>query len=966
MNDSTNRALEKLLRESKGSAIDSTLWSESTVQLRNIFSLSYFNTHQAQDSTLNTACSAVYWIEAPNGLSALDWGKTQPWFENLTCQPSKNSLAPSNPKKFKVFYTHPEKKSFLAMPRFYGLSIFGKPLRDLRCSGLPAFTDLNFGDPSRPLRFYQEQARDKGLESLKKWGGAMLELDCGAGKCLGYGTPVMMADGSIKRVQDIAVGEQLMGDDSTPRTVLSLARGREALYRVIPIKGDPYVVNESHILSLKHSTNHGRDKKGDVVDISVRTFLDLPPTYHGRAGRLLGYRVGARFPARDVPLDPYMLGYWLGDGSSGYSAITTIEKEVIDYFAFEVARIGLVLKRSGEDITYRISQENRTGRAGSNFFLNALRDLQVLNNKHVPQLYRVNCERVQLEILAGLIDSDGHLTNNTYDIIFKSEQLLDDTIFIARSLGFAAYKTVCQKTCTNSSRGPVTGTYYRTCIHGEGLEKIPVKVPRKQAAPRLQVKDALCTRIRLDPLGEGEYYGFTIDGNRRFLLGDFTVTHNTAISLSIASILKVKTLVICNRSFLMNQWKTDILGVSEYTWKDDNSFVPLQKLIEGGLENRPLHFIKRTCDVCKKTVYSDEVRDSELEILLHSPCFNKMCASRTFVKGKRWIGTNPPSRGWIEQAKIGWLQGKTIDVEDKDIVISSIDSLSDGKYSKDILSQFGLVIVDECHHIAALTLSQVMPQIPSQYVLGISATPERNDGLEHIIYWLLGPCAFVYKRLPSITGISHTVNVQQIIFSDGQDKSDAKMWNGQLAFAEMINRLAEDEERNRVLGDIILQSYKEGRKKILVVSSIVQHAKLLREQLLNHSSKTVSEHDVFSIFGGTKQDVVRKSKTDAARVVFASYAYVGEGYDDSSIDTMVLALPRSSIQQIIGRCERVHEGKHVPIVYDLIDDFSIFESMSYKRQKFYKSRGFLCTRTRWVRKDFDEDKREKDKKMDIQ
>ena len=82
-------------------------------------------------------------------------------------------------------------------------------------------------------------------------------------------------------------------------------------------------------------------------------------------------------------------------------------------------------------------------------------------------------------------------------------------------------------------------------------------------------------------------------------------------------------------------------------------------------------------------------------------------------------------------------------------------------------------------------------------------------------------------------------------------------------------------------------------------------------------------------------------------MVFASFAYVGEGYDDSAIDTMVLALPRSSIQQIIGRCERVHDGKLTPVVYDLIDDFSIFESMSYKRQKFYKSRGFLCSRIRW-------------------
>jgi superfamily II DNA or RNA helicase len=591
-----NRELEKLLRDSKGYPIDENLWSESTVKLRQISS--------SQNSlSLNTTCTAVYWVEAPDDLNATEWAETCPWFENLTCQPSKNSLAPSNPKKFKVYYTHPsaEKKSFLAIPRFYGLSLFGPPSRDLRNQGLPALESLHFGDPSRPLRSYQEQARDRGLESLDKWGGAMLELDCGAGK--------------------------------------------------------------------------------------------------------------------------------------------------------------------------------------------------------------------------------------------------------------------------------------------------------------------------------------------------------TCIALSVAARLRKKTLVICNRSFLMNQWKSDIIGVSDWTWKDTSESVPLKKLIEGGLDDRPQDFIKRTCDVCKKTVFSDEVRPHQLTALLHLSCFNEACPSRSFVKGKRWIGTCPPSRGWIEGAKIGWLQGKIIDVDDKDIVISSIDSLSEGKYSREILSQFGLVIVDECHHIAALTLSQVMPQIPSKYVLGISATPERNDGLEHIIYWLLGPCAFVYKRLPSITGISHTVKVQQVIFSGGQDKSDAKLWNGQLAFAEMINRLAEDSKRNRVLVDIIVKCYNQGRKKILVVSSIVQHAKLLREMLLHQSA--ISEHDVFSIFGGTKQEVVRKSKTDAARVVFASFAYVGEGYDDSAIDTMVLALPRSSIQQIIGRCERVHDGKLTPVVYDLIDDFSIFESMSYKRQKFYKSRGFLCSRIRW-------------------
>ena len=121
----------------------------------------------------------------------------------------------------------------------------------------------------------------------------------------------MMYDGSVKMVQDIKVGDQLMGDDSTPRNVLSLARGREKLYKVIPRKGESYVVNESHILSLKCATNHSkRMKKNSVIDISVKEWLNLPKSFHGRAGVLYGYRVPVEFEYKLVNLDPYFLGLW--------------------------------------------------------------------------------------------------------------------------------------------------------------------------------------------------------------------------------------------------------------------------------------------------------------------------------------------------------------------------------------------------------------------------------------------------------------------------------------------------------------------------------------------------------------------------------------------------------------------------------------------------------------------------------
>ena len=174
-------------------------------------------------------------------------------------------------------------------------------------------------------------------------------------------------------------------------------------------------------------------------------------------------------------------------------------------------------------------------------------------NKHIPHIYKCNSKEVRLELLAGLIDSDGSLQSNGYDIIQKNERLLDDIIFLARSLGFAAYKLKCEKSCMYKGEKK-TGTYYRTNIHGEGVEYIPLKVLRKKANKRKQIKNVLNTGIKVVKREIDNYYGFEIDGNRRFLLGDFTVTHNTVMGLNIISKLKKKTLIIVHKEFLLRQW----------------------------------------------------------------------------------------------------------------------------------------------------------------------------------------------------------------------------------------------------------------------------------------------------------------------------------------------------------------------------------------------------------------------------
>ena len=403
----------------------------------------------------------------------------------------------ARPKKF---YTFLESEKRYYLPRHYGEETFGPPEQNL-LENTGTKVDFKFYWDLLPHQINVWNAIEDHFFTKGKTGG-ILSLPCGMGKCHGKDTKIMMHNGTFKMVQDIEIGDQLMGDDSSPRNVLSLARGREQMYRIVPKKGDSYIVNESHILSLKSSTNHSKKMyKGAIIDISVKDWLK----FHSRGSPLRCYRVPLNFPSKKVDFDPYLLGHWLG-----------IDDKKGDFFT-------------------------------SNGY-------NLIDNKHIPMVYKCNSREIRLQVLAGLIDSDGSLSDDRkgYDLISKYEILLDDIIFLARSLGFAAYKEVCQKTETDTR---ATNLYYRTNIHGPGLEDIPVKIGYKKVTEELeQIKDVLVTGFRVEKLNIDDYYGFTLDGNGRYLLGDFQVTHNTALSIKLASQIGYKTIVVVNKEFLMKQW----------------------------------------------------------------------------------------------------------------------------------------------------------------------------------------------------------------------------------------------------------------------------------------------------------------------------------------------------------------------------------------------------------------------------
>ena len=355
----------------------------------------------------------------------------------------------------------------------------------------------------------------------------------GSGKCLGFHTPVMLYDGTTIKAGEVKDGDLLMGDDSTPRKVVNVVHESGSMVRVTPVKGDSFDCGENHILVFDAAK---RKKIGGVeismgyetVEMDVKQYLDMSNRFKARAKLI---RTGVEFPFQDVPVDPYFLGVWLGDGHGHATALATYDDSLIttpDEEVFEAIceqaeawdmKVGVIGER-GLAKTYSMTTDGK-----SNPLLDVLRGLGVAQPsgfgnpcKHIPSVYKRNSKGVRLELIAGLIDADGHLSSGCVDFVQKRKVVADDFVWLCRSVGLAAYVSY------------VNGEgYWRVSVSGD-LSIVPNRVHRKMADPRRQVKDVLRTGFTMERIEDGTYCSIETDGNHRHLLGDFTVTHNSYVA----------------------------------------------------------------------------------------------------------------------------------------------------------------------------------------------------------------------------------------------------------------------------------------------------------------------------------------------------------------------------------------------------------------------------------------------------
>jgi len=374
--------------------------------------------------------------------------------------------------------------------------------------------------------------QDLFLHSEKKKVG--LFTGAGYGKCLRKSTKVLRFSGEVTQANQITLGDLLMGPDSKPRKVLEIHTGSEVLYEVVPVKGEPFRVTGNHRLTLSRSySKHKTGAKGERQDVAVIEWLGWSDTQKKewkmvRTG--VDFRSGER---QTLSVEPYFLGVLLGDGSMLTTPnVTTMDQVIRDevYRQADIWNGRVVIDNKGGNSkasTYYIR-----GSEGSEGLTAILKRLGLWGHrggtKFIPDIYKLASREDRLQLLAGLMDTDGSNNRGCYDYISKSKTLADDIVFVARSLGFDARSVECRKGCQTGA----VGTYYRVGINGP-VSQIPARL--RPIPERGQVKDVLHTGFSVRRCTEPEeYVGFTLDGDHRFLLGDFTITHNSDILIQKA------------------------------------------------------------------------------------------------------------------------------------------------------------------------------------------------------------------------------------------------------------------------------------------------------------------------------------------------------------------------------------------------------------------------------------------------
>lgn len=767
-----------------------------------------------------------------------------------------------NPEDIEPYKIYKENNEKIYVPSFYGKNKFGIPEK-IKIND-PENINIKFSE-DRPMRDYQKDIIKTYIKSAKEIGGGIISVGCGRGKCLAKGTLVPLYNGNSKKVEDLIVGDTLIGDDGSPRIITSLGSGVAEMYEVsadhsldqntdTSVSFDDiisnykyvnncksYTVNEDHILTLcKTKTIKNKDKlktleKPELIDINILDYISLSDE---DKNQYKGIKVPLKYLCLNYVKDKYEINHKTQINKYILSLLHNISY-VNPYNSFYIGYIlGLKLMYNDyedDECENELFNKIETYKLKDiyNYINNYKYKLQYIVDLYIGFL--CNLSKIDYPITLYVLedkkgkDQDNDNNTNTDIDLFKVLELVLNLL----SISYNMYCTIEH------------GAHYKylTLINDDynNYTTIPIKI---------------------NPKGQGEYYGFELNGNGRFILSDRTITHNTVMGLKIAEELNVKTLILVHKEFLMNQW---VERITEY----------------------------------------------------------------------------------LPTAKVGYIQGKTFDINRKDIVLAMIQSLSDPRKDKDypanLFESFGLVIADECHHLAARQFCRSLAKYPFKYTLGLSATPDRADGLQRVFKHYLGD--IVYKdaeiqQTEEDIKMEHIPNskVELYIYNNPDYKYTKEELNYQKKpnIITMKSNIANCTKRTTFLLSFLPRLILEERT-ILILSCRRNHITDMEKMIVKMNIPNCS---VGLYIGGMKQSDLDISATK--RVIIATYDMAEEAFDCKSLNTLIYGTPHKNIKQAVGRILREEKKKRkiIPLIIDLQETFSTFIGWNKLREKYYKTEGY--------------------------
>ena len=288
---------------------------------------------------------------------------------------------------------------------------------------------------------------------------------------------------------------------------------------------------------------------------------------------------------------------------------------------------------------------------------------------------------------------------------------------------------------------------------------------------------------------------------------------------------------------------------------------------------------------------------------------------------------------FIHGARVGILQSNKIqiDAEKYDITICMIQTICRREFPDGFFDQYGFTIFDECHHLGAAYFCQALKKIQTRYMLGLSATPDREDGLSLVFEYHLG--APVYKNTKRAPDKEAVVKAIWFDSEDPAYKDVPVNWRGEPITAKLLHQVADFEPRNKRIMELIDEYASDSNRFILILSDRISQLEWIEKALNEWPQKYMHGYYI----GGMKQSKL-DDNADKCQILLATYQMASEAFSVKKLNTVILATPRKNVEQSTGRIfrQRIDERKVAPHIVDIIDSHDCHKRRWFVRSKFYR------------------------------